>query len=537
MVSGLVFALVYGLWRRVPRLSLALPALKAAAAAALTAAMLYALLAGFAVPAQRTVYMLAVVAAALWLGVIESATVVLCLALLIVVVVDPWAVLAPGFWLSFGAVAVIMYVSTGRIRRDHWLTSWARVQVAVSLALIAPLIAMFQQVSIFSPLANAVAIPLVSLLVAPLALLGAALPFDLVFRAAHAVMSVCMAILEWLSLFPEAVWQQPAPARWAILAAVPAVAWLLAPRGLPARWLGIIGLLPLVAATPAAIKAGDVEIVVLDVGQGISTLVRTANHALLYDTGPPFGPDADSGSRIIVPFLRAAGAAKLDGLIVSHDDDDHSGGAASVLQAIPTAWMLTSLPDLDPLVARADRAWRCEAGQGWEWDGVRFEILHPAPGSYGVSGIRDNDRSCVLKVVAPGGSVLLPADIERRSEEALLRDAADRLPADVLLAPHQGSRTSSTAAFVRAVHPRIVVFPVGYRNRFGHPHPEVLERYRDFGARIYRSDRDGAVRIVIHVEGGISVSPYRAVYRRYWQTLLVGDPVPDPEELLARRTE
>ena len=537
MVSGLVFALVYGLWRRVPRLTLALPALKAAAAGALVAALLYALLAGFAVPAQRTVYMLAVVGAALWLGVIESASVVLCLALLVVVLLDPWAVLAPGFWLSFGAVAVIMYVTAGRIGREHWLASWTRVQIAVTLALIPPLLAMFQQISIVSPLANAVAIPVVSMIVAPLALIGVAMPFDLVLQCSHLVMSGCMALLEWLSMLPDAVWQQHAPPAWALIVAVAALAWLLAPRGLPARWLGVIGLLPLFVVAPNALRAGDVEVVVLDVGQGLSTVVRTAQHALLYDAGPAFGAGADSGSRIIVPYLRAVGVERLDGMIVTHDDDDHWGGAASVLQAVPVVRLLTSLPDLDPLVVQAQPALRCEAGQLWEWDGVRFEMLHPSPGSYGDRTIKDNDRGCVLKIEAPGGQVLLTADIESRSEEELLLRSRDRLRADVLVAPHHGSRTSSIPAFVQAVGPQLVVFPAGYRNRLGHPHREVVERYRNAGTRIYRTDRDGAVTIAISAGGAISVTPYRAVYRRYWQTPLVGDPVPDPEEFGGMRDE
>lgn len=530
MVSGLVFALVYGLWRRLPRLALALPAAKAAAAAALAAALAYALLAGWAVPAQRTVYMLAVVVAALWLGIVESASAVLSAALLLVIVLDPWAVLAPGFWLSFGAVAVILYVTVGRTGRPHWVESWTRVQLAVTAALIPPLLALFQQVSIVSPLANAVAIPVVSLAVAPLSLVGAAVPFDIVLYAAHAVMAACMALLEWLSALPDAVWQQPAPAPWTVAAAVAALALLLAPRGLPGRWLGMVGLLPLVTVAPGALRAGDVEIVALDVGQGVSAVVRTERHALLYDAGPRFGADADAGSRIIVPYLRAAGIGRLDVLIVSHGDDDHRGGAASVLQAVPTDRLLTSLPDLDPLVVRARSPLRCTAGLQWEWDGVRFELLHPERESYGDPAIKDNDRSCVLRIEAPGGRVLLPADIERRSEEGLLRRAQERLAAEVLLAPHQGSRTSSTPEFVRAVGPRLVVFPVGYRNRFGHPRHEVLQRYRDVGARIYRTDRDGAVIVAIRTEGSISVTPYRAVYRRYWQTSLAGDPVPEPEE-------
>jgi competence protein ComEC len=529
MISGLVFALVCGLWRRIPRLTLALPAPKAGAAAALAAALLYALLAGFAVPAQRTVYMLAVVAAALWLGVMQSATAVLCVALLVVVAIDPWSVLAAGFWLSFGAVAVILYTTDGRIRREHWLANWGRVQIAVTLALIPPLLALFQQISVISPVANAIAIPVVSLVVAPLALIGAALPFDIVLWVAHAAMSACMALLEWLSGLPDAVWQQHAPATWATVLAIPSLAWLLAPRGVPARWLGAVGLLPLFLVVPAALRAGELELTVIDVGQGVAALVRTANHALLYDTGPPFGPGADSGSRIIVPLLRGAGVSRLDGLIVSHDDDDHWGGASSVLQATPTAWLLTSLPDLDPLVVQASPAARCAAGQEWKWDGVRFDILHPTAESYGDPAVRDNDRSCVLRIEAPGGRVLLPADIERRSEEQLLHRSGDALRAEILLAPHQGSRTSSTAAFVRTVDPRIVVFPVGYRNRFGHPHREVLARYRGAGAAIYRSDRDGAVRIVVGTDGAIRVVPYRSVYRRYWQTPMVGDPVPGTE--------
>lgn len=529
MVSGLVFALVYGLWRRSPRLTLALPGPKAAMLAGFAAAFAYALLAGFAVPAQRTVYMLAVVAVALWLGVIESASAVLCVALFVVVLLDPWAVLAPGFWLSFGAVAVIMYVSVGRIGRPRWLVTWTRVQVAVTLALIPPLLAMFQQVSMVSPIANAFAIPVVSLLVVPLTLVGIALPFDFVLEVAHEVMAWCMALLDAFSGVPAAVWEQHAPPAWTVLVAVAAVMLLLAPRGFPARWLGWAGLAPMFFAAPAPLEPGALQIAVLDVGQGVAVVVRTAHHALLYDTGPSFGPQADSGNRIIVPYLRASGVRRLDGVIVSHDDDDHSGGAASVSQAVPVAWLLTSLPDLDPLVVQAEQPLRCHAGQSWEWDGVRFEVLHPSRGSYDDPAVRDNDRSCVLKIEAPGAHVLLPADIERRSEEALLGRSRDALHADVLLAPHQGSKTSSLPGFVNAVAPRAVVFPVGYRNRFGHPHREVLQRYLDLGSRIYRTDRDGALLVEASPRGVVRITPYRALYRRYWQTPLDGDPVPDPE--------
>lgn len=528
MVSGLVFTLVRALWRRSPRLVLRLPAVKAAALAGLAAAFAYTLLAGFAVPAQRTLYMLAVVTAALWLGIVESVSIVLAAALFVVVLLDPWAVLAPGFWLSFGAVAAILYVSSGRIARVHPLASWTRVQAAVTLALIPPLLALFQQISLVSPLANAFAIPAVSLLVAPLALIGVVVPFDFVLQAAHAVMGVCMIGLQWLAAAPAAVWQQSAPPAWALALAVAASAWLLAPRGIPARWLGALGILPLLAASPPALQAGEADIVVLDVGHGMAVVVRTARHALLYDAGPSFGPEADGGSRMIVPYLRAAGIARLDALVVSHDDDDHSGGALSVVQAVPVGFLLTSLPDADPLVVQAERSARCVSGESWEWDGVRFEILHPERASYEARALRDNDRSCVLRVVARGATALLPADIEQRSEKALLRRTPEMLRADVLLAPHQGSRTSSTPDFLEAVAPRVAVFPVGYRNRFGHPHHEVAQRYRDRGIRIFRTDRDGAILIALRAGEGVTVTPYRALYRRYWHTTFPGDPVADP---------
>jgi competence protein ComEC len=531
MVSGLAFALVSGLWRRWPGLTLRLPARKAATIAGLLVALCYALLSGFAVPAQRTVYMLAVVAVALWLGAIEAPSMVLAVAVFVVLLLDPWAVLAPGFWLSFGAVATIMYVTAGRIGRSHWLPAFGRLQIAVTAALVPPLLAMFQQVSIVSPLANALAIPVVSLLVVPISLLGAVVPFDFVLQVAHAVLAGCLIVLERLSNLPAAVWSQHAPPGWTVGLALGGVLLLLAPRGVPGRWLGALALAPLFVVTPPAPGMGVLRVAVLDVGHGVAVLVRTARHALLYDTGPSFGPDADSGSRIIAPYLRAVGVKHLDGVIVSHDDDDHAGGAASVLQAVPVGWLMTSMPDLDPLVLLAEQSFRCHAGVRWEWDGVRFEILHPTRASYGDSRIKDNDRSCVLKIESAALSVLLPGDIERRSEKALVAARPDALRADILLAPHQGSSSSSSPGFVAAVCARAVIFPVGYRNRFGHPRADVLTRYAESGAGVYRTDRDGALLIEAAPGSPVRIMPYRAIRRRYWQSASQAEPVAGPGQL------
>lgn len=485
-------------------------------AASFAAAFAYAALSGFAVPAQRTVFMLAIVAAALWPGWMTRPLAVLAAAAALVIVLDPMAVISAGFWLSFGAVAVIMLAGGGRIGRFSWLGAWARTQWAVTLALVPLLLAMFQQVSLVSPIANAVAIPLVSLVVVPLTLLASVLPLDWLAVAAHAVMVLCMSVLETLDRVPEAAWQQHAPPFWAVPLAMIGALWMLLPRGFPTRWVGAGLMLPLFLWLPPQPSPGELWLTVLDVGQGLAVVVRTQEHALLYDTGPAFSDQVSAGERIVVPYLRASGVRRLDGVIVSHDDLDHSGGAMAVLQAMPVQWLSSPLSDVHPISEAAAHRRRCSSGERWEWDGVAFEMLHPDAESYNDFDLKDNDRGCVLRIVSPYGVVLLPADIERRSEIGLLRNFPGRLSADVLIAPHHGSRTSSTPEFVRAVAPRLVVFSVGYRNRFGHPHPAVVRRYREQGSERVRTDLAGAV-LVRMSSSGIETSGWRQLERRYWQ--------------------
>jgi competence protein ComEC len=525
MVAALLSSLAYFAWRRSGSLPTRLPARRAAAVAGLAGALSYAAVAGYAVPAQRTVYMLAVTAMALWLGQATSAAAVLALALLVVVVLDPWAVLSPGFWLSFGAVAAILYVGTGRLRPPHWLLGWARTQWAVTLGLVPVLLAMFQQMSLVSPLANAFAIPVVSLLVVPLALAGTVLPVDAVLHGAHFLMACTMAALEWLAALPAGVWEQHAPPPWTIVAALVGIAWSLLPAGFPARWLGLLLLLPLFTEVPPGPRPGSVRVAVLDVGQGLAAVVRTANHALLYDAGPMYSPEADSGSRIVVPYLRATGIRRLDGVVVTHADNDHAGGMAAVLDAVPARWMASSLPPEHPLHGRIGRSLRCFAGQHWEWDGVSFDMLHPAWSSYAAARMKSNDRSCVLRIAAAGRRMLLAGDAEARSErEMIARDRA-RLRAEILLVPHHGSTTSSTPEFVAAVAPQTAIFTVGYRNRFGHPRPEVLQRYLDLGSRLLRSDRHGALQLELSPDR-MELRIERALRRRYWQD----PPEDEPDE-------
>jgi competence protein ComEC len=278
-----------------------------------------------------------------------------------------------------------------------------------------------------------------------------------------------------------------------VAAALAGCAWLLAPRGVPMRSLGAAWVVPLFVVAPPAPEWGEAWIDVLDVGHGLATVVRTASHALVYDAGPTWGDEADSGERVVVPFLRGEGLRPLDALVVSHADDDHAGGAISVAAMRRPAWLLSSLPAEDAVHGLVARSTRCAAGQSWRWDGVEFRVLHPA---FDARPAKPNDASCVLRIASAGGAMLLTGDIEARSEAAMLARERE-LDADVLLVPHHGSRSSSTADFVRAVAPRDAVASIGYRNRFRHPHPTVTARYGGQRISFWRTDRDGALRVVL----------------------------------------
>lgn len=525
MLSSLVMVLVAFLWRRVPYCMLWQPAPKAAVLAGLVTALAYTVLSGFAVPAQRTLYMLATLAIAFYFGKPCTMRTSLSCALLVVLILDPWAVLSWGFWLSFCAVAVLTFAFAGRLQlgagnttkqttrwRDKLASGFTQSVVgqwAVTLGLLPLLLLFFHQAPWVSPLANAVAIPLITLAVTPLAMLGSFLPWDLPLHIAHSLLNLGMHFLYQISTL--GLWQQPAPPLWTLVPAVLGALCLLLPRGVPLRLLGLSGFLPMLLASPTPLLLGEMQISVLDIGQGLSVFIRTAQHRLLYDTGPRLGT-SDAGKRLILPFLRAEGVNKLDGLIVSHNDSDHSGGLESILQALPVDWLLSSLPEPPAEV----RHLACQAGQTWTWEEVRFDMLSPAMGAHG----KDNSLSCVLKMSSPWGSVLLTGDIERNTEQALLDNPA--LASDVLLVPHHGSKTSSTPAFIAAVAPSVSIISLGYLNRYHHPHADVLARYAEAGSLLYRTDIHGAIIVNFAKNMPITITPWRAARRRYWHENVVG---------------
>lgn len=637
MVSGLIGAMVrrgwrhsFGLARLLRRpLPLRCPAQRAAAFAAMLAALCHGLISGMEVPAQRTVIMVAAAALSIWLHRSPPASLVLAWAAAAALAIDPWAVRSAGFWLSFGAVAAIFFVAADGQGRDEgrdeggdegraqgsrmglaaehadalgddtllepkarwWRRvagrmqdTWrdgARVQWAVTVGLIAPTLVLFQQLSLVSPLANAVAIPLVSLLVTPAVLVAtgllAAAPWvpatiaqNWLTPAGTALLWASDCALQALEMGlrmlagPDwAVWQSASPGAMALALAVPGTLILLAPPGFGwrLRFHGLLLLGPLLAAGRSPPLHG-LRATVFDVGQGAAVLIETRRHVLLYDAGPAYGaanpprlalsgqpvsartpagsppryaePDAEGAAppsaadRVVLPFLRATGIRHLDALVISHEDADHAGGARAVLDAMPVAQFWSGAPLQHPLLrappgkAGAVRA-PCEAGMQWEWDGVRFAFLHPLPGQAGHPALSSNARSCVLRVATAAGTILLTGDIDAASERSMMqRLTPEQLRADLLLVPHHGSITSSTAAWLDAVHPSGALFQLGYRNRYRHPHPRIWARYGERDIARWRTDNTGmlSARIAGSEQAGaagILVRAFRQTEPRYWR--------------------
>ncbi|MBK8752436.1 MAG: DNA internalization-related competence protein ComEC/Rec2 [Candidatus Competibacteraceae bacterium] len=513
LIAGLVFALVWSGWGRIPALALRWPATRAAALAALIGAGGYTLLSGLSVPAQRSFLMVAVAMAALIGQRYAVSSRILALALLTILVLDPGAPLLAGFWLSFGAVAVILYSVSGRWHEPRWLGQTVGLQLNITLAMLPPTLIFFQQFALLSPLANFIAIPWVGCTVLPLTLLAALVePLGVtaqtaLLELAALTMDGLWHILVWLDRLPGMVLYRPAPPLWTLAFALPGLAWLLAPHGLPGRWLGVPLCLPLLWPPTAAPPPGGVWFTLLDAGQGLAAVVRTQHHVLVYDTGPKLGTTLDAGRAVIVPFLRQQGALQVDTLIISHNDSQHTGGVRSLRELMPVMRILTSAPEQTPM----EGAQPCRAGETWEWDGVQFAILHPPS-----SGFSGDNASCVLRVESAAGRMLLPGDIETAAETTLTASYGTGLAAEILVAPHHGHRNLSIPAFLNAVQPRYVLFATGHHNRFGYPRPDTVARYQASGATLLNASDEGA--ITFRLEPGATLTPerYRRDHRHYW---------------------
>lgn len=509
LIAGVFYWLTRHLWSWRVAAVLRLPAQFAGAIGGLIAAATYAALAGFVIPTQRALIMLAVAMGAVLLRRRPPPGLLLAAALLAVLVFDPFAVMAAGFWLSYAAVAIIIYVLHGSRSAEAPWRKAGYLQWAIAVGMVPLTLWLFQRVSLVAPLANMVAVPVFDLFVVPLTLLGA-LTLGLgwqsaataLFHLASLLLGALWHVLAYLASFGWAQWVQHQPPVWAVACGLIGAALLLAPRGWPTRAIGVVWLAPIFLVRPPAPPPAAVWFTLLDVGQGLSAVVRTEHHALVFDAGARWSARSDAGGSVVIPYLRAVGIERIDTLLISHGDNDHAGGAVSVVDAVPVARVLTGAPNI------AGDA--CRAGVRWRWDGVDFAVLNPA----GALESR-NDASCVLRVHSRYGSILLPADIEARAEHELVDRQPVGLRADVLIAPHHGSRTSSSAEFIDAVHPAYVAFPIGYRNRYHHPHPAVVERYRARGIGLYDTASGGAVEFRLDASG-VAVATYRTRHRRYW---------------------
>lgn len=515
LFAWLATALIAWAWRhatpRWPALALRWPRPVVAGWGGVACAAVYAVFSGWGVPSQRTVLMLAVVVGlrlsvrrwpwpAVWLLVMAA-----------VLVLDPWALLSAGFWLSFVAVGILFAAEPARAESSGGFAARGaqafgrllREQALMTVALAPLTLLLFGQVSVVALVANLVAIPWVTLLVTPLALLGVLVP-PLWHLGAWAV-DALVPVLQWLAAWPGAVLLRPvAPLPLSLVAVAGGV---LVSLRLPAvaRAAGALLVLPALLWAPPRPPEGEFELTALDVGQGGAVLVRTAHHALLYDTGPRWNPEADAGERIVLPLLRALGE-RPDTVVVSHRDSDHSGGAEAVRAAFPGARWLSSY--------EGDAARRCQAGQRWTWDGVAFEVLHPGPEDWADAGLSTNAMSCVLRVVGrQGASAWLSGDIPA-AQEVRLALARPRERATLLLAPHHGSASSSSPVLLNTLQPRWVVVQSGYRNRFGHPAPAVTARYDERGIAWVDSPRCGAA--TWRSDQPIELRCERERRRRYW---------------------
>ena len=485
----------------------------AVAVGALTA-LGYALLAGWSVPTQRTVIMIALAAAALRLRRRVGAADALALGALAVLVSDPLAPLAVGFWLSFVAVAVILFVSTGHVREPGVLAGFTRVQMAVTIGLVPVLAGAFGSVSLVSAAVNAAAIPLYTLVIVPAILTGTAV--TLVAPDAGAAV---LGAVAWLIEFTWPLIEAPAGwvhATWGT-ASLPVAGWIalvtgavaaLAPLPGPGRVAGMIMVVSLSAWRAPPPVPGAVHLALLDVGQGLSVVVQTRGHVLVYDTGPAFRSGTDTGLLVVEPYLRSRGVRAIDMLVASHDDGDHAGGAASVAQLLRVQQRVASGRALDPLGGVQP----CRAGQHWTWDGVRFEWLHPTEPLLP----NDNDRSCVLAIRVGSRLIVLTGDVEKPAEQQLLERGLSG-PADIVVVPHHGSRTSSSAGFVAASRPRWALVSAGHRNRWGFPAPAIVARWRESGAEVLQTPNSGAIEF--DLIPGLPLDPpsrWRLAHVRIW---------------------
>lgn len=514
MIAGFVYLVVFHSCRMVIPLTSYMPAQYYAAVLSFVGALTYAALAGFSLPTQRALIMIALVLLKLHLGYRLSFLNTILIAAGVIILWDPLALLAADFWLSFFAVLMILYVTEYRHHPSSWFNYFLYIQLVMSIAML-PLVAFwFHQVPIYAIMTNLIAVPFVVFILLPAVLLTVTCMYVLPDVASF-MFNIIIWLLQWFWMLLQNIATLPFAtvpiygASWFnVLLALLGVLILFQPRGLKYRYLAIFLFLPMLYPAKNQLDHQEFSITLLDVGQALSVLVQTDQHVLLYDSGARFSDRFNASDAVIIPVLKRSAISQLDKVIISHGDNDHIGGMTALAQAITIQEILTSVPQR----LQKHHAKPCQAGQSWQWDGVQFDIIHP-PSDYAPTG---NNASCVLHIYSSYGSVLLTGDIEKKAEQLIIKQLP-QLSANIMVVPHHGSRTSSTPLWVKQVKPELALFPVGYKNRYGFPHAEVLERYQHYGAKTLISYKTGA--LTVHIKKtGISHHAYRHENRRFWHT-------------------
>ena len=511
VVAGFAFFPMMLLWRLFPRLNERVPLRIAGAFVGTLFAICYAMLAGFTLPTQRALLMVII---GLW-GLVSrrnyDASTILALALVLVLLWDPLAAMSISFWLSFLAVFLILLFVKRQIEKPRWMV--LKLQIFLSLAMLPLTLLFFGTASLTSPVANLFAIPWVSLLIVPISIIGlllmpistflstqlltlAAFLIDIFFKGLEILGDSALSKLN-LAEIPSSL----------LIIAFLGVLVLILPKGFPARWLGLLLMLPAIAFQADTPQAGEFKYTLLDVGQGYASVLHTANHHLIYDTGTRVSETFDLGKLVVAPYLRSQGIKKINMMMISHEDIDHRGGAKYLQENFEIDEILSS----DTTILKGSEA--CQQGQQWQWDGVNFEVLSPVENYEG----NDNNRSCVLKVWNQHHSLLLTGDIQKQSEKTLLDSNHNKLQAEVVSVPHHGSKTSSTSTFIKQVSPKIGLISAGYRSRFGHPKPTVVSRYEELGVELLDTVNYGAITLSFPADNTeISRGYYRLENRGFW---------------------
>lgn len=504
VVSSIYFFVNY-FARLFPRVLLMIPASTIAEIAALISAVGYTALSGFAIPAERASIMLfcliitrlCYVNVTLWQRLFFAAMIILLL--------NPFCVIDMSFWLSFSSIAILVWTMSARLQLPQKIISWLKMQSALTIGLLPIMLLFFQQASIIAFLANAIAIPWIGLIILPLTLLscvifilqGSAIS-TLLFYFSGKLLLPLWNILLFFSRAHFAAWHHIIFNPVILICAIIGVIFLLSPKKFPAKWLGCFGLLPLFCYFPSQPNMGEYWVSVIDVGQGLSVLVQTAHHVMLYDTGSHLPGGLDMGESVVTPYLRYRGITNIDRLEISHGDNDHSGGADAIVKNFNVAAIFTSAPKL---IAHFNAQY-CMVDQAWHWDGVDFVTLNPAQNAL----YEDNNSSCVIKITSRGGSILLTGDIQREIENNLLASQPNQLRATILLVPHHGSNTSSSENFLNAVSPHYAIISAGKYNHYHLPSRAVLDRYQQHRITLYNTADSGAVFIRFLSTGQVKLS-------------------------------